>query len=134
MGNAPMGGILAVRLLLLQACFASERVQRRTTACAPHMCTGMASEQAPCPAVSAARSDPVLVRAPHNLYFRNAAGFAADILYVSKDGEEVSQGILAPGSRRDFPTLYGDVWRVRVVKPGQAGDGVLLLEHEPSTV
>merc|ERR1712087_36993 len=28
----------------------------------------------------------------------------------------------------------GDVWRARAVKPGQAGDGALLLEHQPSTV
>lgn len=91
------------------------------------MCTGQGMPSCPTPTPNIASkptSDGI-----ENVYFRNAAPYTAELLYVDKDGQEVSHGFLSSGLRRGLPTLHGDVWRARAVRPGHSGDHRLLLEH-----
>mmetsp|Transcript_25667 Transcript_25667/g.42399 ORF Transcript_25667/g.42399 Transcript_25667/m.42399 type:complete len:308 (-) Transcript_25667:537-1460(-) len=102
--------------------------------CPEEACTGGALTIT-CQAVSeGARSDPTLVLSTHNLYWRNDAQHAAHILYVTKEGNEISLGLLGPGVRRAIPSLYNDVFRARAVRPGHHDDGKLMLEHQVSAV
>jgi len=103
--------------------------------CAPEACTG--NSQPSCPtATRGLASKPQLEGKAHleNIYFRNAAPHTVEILHVDQQGDEVSTGFLSPGLRRLLPTLHGDVWRVRALRPGHPGDQRLLLEHRVGTV
>lgn len=95
--------------------------------CPAHECSG---EPAGCPSGASKRvSKPAFPRAHEHLYFRNEAPFGAELLYVNQEGHEESMGAIAPQSRRMIPTLQGDFWRARAIRPGRRGDRRLLLEH-----
>ena len=99
--------------------------------CDPSECTGMGGK---CPDSQGLVSQPMGMTSSkafsdrENVYFRNAAPWAAQILHVDSNGVEGPRGILPPGMRRALPTFHGDVWRARAVTDGPA-NGRLLLEH-----
>ncbi|EOD28561.1 hypothetical protein EMIHUDRAFT_434825 [Emiliania huxleyi CCMP1516] len=108
-----------------------------TARCEPTACGQAPAASASCPlAASSATSDvgPQPTVQPSNLYFFNAAGVPVTISYVAKDGSETTRARLAPGLRRLLPSLSGEVWRVRALRPGHPLDQQLLLEHRVGIV
>jgi hypothetical protein len=100
--------------------------------CPVEMCTGAGSPA--CPTASPKIASKPVSAGVENVYFRNAAPYTAELLYVDTDGQEVSHGFLSSGLRRGLPTLHGDVWRARAFRPGHPGDHRLLLEQRIGAV
>lgn len=104
------------------------------TQCAPEACTGAGVAACPAPRGLASQEPNNLVQLPQKIFFRNEASHAAEVLHVGPDGAERTYGLLAAGMRRSLPTLQGDVWRARAVRPGHRGDGALMLEEQIGNV
>ena len=103
--------------------------------CHPSACSGLLGLGASsCPGAASFESKPLFPMGTKNLWFRNAARWPAEILSVTAEGEEVSQGFVAPDTRLPFEALHGEVWRARAVRPGHPGDRRLMLEEKVGVV
>jgi len=87
-----------------------------------------------CPGAAVLESKPIFPLGPKNLWFRNVARWAVEVLVVSPEGDEETRGVLAPDVRRPHAAVHGEVWRVRAVRPGHVGDRRLMLEHRVGAV
>ena len=130
--------------------------------CSPSACNGFG--QSMCPGAAVLESKPIFPLGPKNLWFRNVARWAVEVLVVSPEGDEETRGVLAPDVRRPHAAVHGEVphppsphhahahthpnpphaphprrpprqvWRVRAVRPGHVGDRRLMLEHRVGAV
>jgi hypothetical protein len=75
--------------------------------CPPSACNGFGNSM--CPGAAVLESKPIWPLGPKNLWFRNVAKWAVEVMVVSPEGDEESRGVLAPEVRRPHAAVHGEV-------------------------
>lgn len=120
------GGLLAAAVALAAAASSAH--------CSPERCSGR-TPKCPAPRHLVSKASGLDAAAvTENVFFRNAAPYPAEILRVDGLGREISHGVLPPLLRRSVPTMHGDVWIARAVRPTSVHHRKLLLEHRIGAV